>query len=218
MAASLRDRNKVPYPIEDMTVATPEQEQQQASPADAQVPAGLTQAGAARRRFTRAGAAATGVLLTLKSQPGMAVSVCVTPSGYQSSLTGSPHQSAANTCNGVSPEQYVTWYDNNQAGSWAPSDLNIVFSAVFTPAGGAQEGAKMRDLMIYSGGDQESLIMKYLCANYLNMASGRMPFLQMSMLNAIWTGWRTPSAPFRPSAGAAPWGYNEIIIYLMGTT
>jgi hypothetical protein len=203
-----------------MTVATPEQEQQQASPADAQLPAGLTQAGAARRRFTRAGAAATGVLLTLKSQPGMAVSVCVTPSGYQSSLTGSPDPHAANTCLGVSPSQYVDWYDTQQTSAWAPVATTIVFSSVFTTGSNDPNDASktMYELMKYTGSTQELLIMKYLSANYLNMATSRMPFLQMSMLNAIWTGWRTPGSPFRPSAGAAPWGYNEIIIYLMGTT
>jgi hypothetical protein len=200
-----------------MIVATPEKEQHQTSPADAQVPAGLTQAGAARRRFGRAGAAATGVLLTLKSQPGMACSICVCPSGYQSSLTGSPNPHAPNPCNGVPPSQYVSWCDNKQNSTWSPCSTTLIFSAVFT-TGGNNVNMKMRDLMAYTGSNQERLIMKYLCANYLNMATGRMPFLKMSMLNAIWTGWRTPSKPYVPSAGANPWGYNEIITYLMGTT
>lgn len=198
-------------------MATPEQEQSQASPAGAQAPAGLSQAGAARRRFTRAGAAATGVLLTLKSQPGMACSICVAPSSYASLKMGTSLTHASNPCNGVPPSQYVQWCDNNQSGSWSPCSTSIKFNSVFTTGGGSVT-MKMRDLMAYTGSNQERIIMKYLCANYLNMATSRMPFLKMSMLNAIWTGWRTPSQPFRPSAGAAAWGYNEIITYLTGTT
>lgn len=45
--------------------------------------------GAARRRFTRLGAGATGVILTLHSQPGMAADGlrCTTPSGFMSMTT-----------------------------------------------------------------------------------------------------------------------------------
>ena len=119
----------------------------------------------------------------------------------------------------MSPSQYVDWYDSQQTGTWAPVATTIVFSSVFTTGSNdpADAARTMYELMKYTGSTQELLIMKFLSANYLNMATGRMPFLQMSMLNAIWTGWRTPGYPFRPSAGAAPWGYNEIIIYLMGT-
>lgn len=37
--------------------------------------------GRARRRFTRAGLGATGVLMTLASQPGMAADVCTREPG-----------------------------------------------------------------------------------------------------------------------------------------
>lgn len=62
----------------------------------------LSAHGTARRRFTRAGAAASGVLLTLHSQPGMALDICSTPSGYQSGLV-SARPNDPGTCAGRSP-------------------------------------------------------------------------------------------------------------------
>lgn len=62
----------------------------------------LSAKGTARRRFTRAGAAASGVLLTLHSQPGMAAVVCAGPSGFQSGLVSArPNDPGA--CAGRSP-------------------------------------------------------------------------------------------------------------------
>jgi hypothetical protein len=62
----------------------------------------LSAQGASRRRFTRAGAAASGVLLTLHSQPGMAATVCAGPSGFQSGLISArPNDPGA--CAGRSP-------------------------------------------------------------------------------------------------------------------
>ena len=58
--------------------------------------------GAARRRFTRAGVGASGVLMTLASQPGMAA-VCATPSGSLSSGMTSRAPNTQVTCGGVSP-------------------------------------------------------------------------------------------------------------------
>ena len=51
----------------------------------------LAPKGVARRRFARVGAGATGVILTLHSQPGMATfskTLCKSPSGYMSMKPG----------------------------------------------------------------------------------------------------------------------------------
>jgi len=69
--------------------------------------------GASRRRFTRAGAGAAGVILTLHSQPGMATyghygGVCASPSGFMSIKTAShnPQNSCSNN------RSFVFWRDN----------------------------------------------------------------------------------------------------------
>ncbi len=57
-----------------------------------------------RRRFTKSGLAATGVILTLASRPVLANAVCKSPSGYASANTSSHiHE----MCFGNSPEYYA---------------------------------------------------------------------------------------------------------------
>ena len=107
--------------------------------------------GAARRRFTRMGAGATGVILTLHSQPGMAAKgiagnngMCATPSGFMSMPTNasrSPQDSCAyNRSHG---------YWKNHPEAWktrAGIDHNAKFGKVF-PATGRYAGLADMTLM-----------------------------------------------------------------------
>ena len=85
----------------------------QAAPAVPQLDA----RGASRRRFTRAGAGAAGVILTLHSQPGMATygnygGVCASPSGFMSIKTAS--HNPQNSCS--YNRSFTFWRDNSK--SW----------------------------------------------------------------------------------------------------
>jgi hypothetical protein len=107
------------------------------SPDTQAVPPPLLDAkGIARRRFTRAGAGATGVILTLYSQSGMAgtaAAQCNSPSGFTSVTTGAsakPQFSCeANRSHG---------YWKNHANAWE-SSANIkttaLFGSIFTCGG-----------------------------------------------------------------------------------
>src|SRR5689334_17769378 len=65
-------------------------------------PAPLSPTGAARRRFARAGATASGVLLTLQSAPAMAQVICTAPSGSLSNGPTSTQPGVGTaTCQGV---------------------------------------------------------------------------------------------------------------------
>lgn len=209
----------------------PDQEQQQPRLPGAQPVPGQP-ASAARRRFGRAGAAVAvgGVLATLKSQPGMACTVCVTPSGYQSIKTGSPNPRAANKCQGVPASSWIA------ASTW-PSGINrntFKFKDAFTTTTGVSATGNTMLSLMKVGSDAEcsdrdyncqrsdsslsntAWMMKYLCANYLNMVSGKMPFLSMEILNGIWTGW-CKNQSYVPSAGAKTWYIAELKEYLSGT-
>jgi hypothetical protein len=98
--------------------------------------------GAARRRFTRAGVGASGVLMTLASQPGMAA-VCATPSGSLSSGMTSRAPNTQVTCGGVSPG-----YWKNHA--WPVGcDRNARFGDIFpcSAASSVMANMKMYDVL-----------------------------------------------------------------------
>ena len=103
-------------------------------PQPAMADAALGARGASRRRFARAGAGATGVLLTLASHPGMACSVNVGPSGYQSAVTAAKHgmkvsNAPKNHSAGLPPRYWASGY------GW-PCGTNVQFGHVFAQLGG----------------------------------------------------------------------------------
>jgi hypothetical protein len=107
--------------------------------------------GAARRRFTRIGAGATGVILTLHSQPGMAAGgACVSPSGFMSMTATSnrPQVScSANRSHGywkTHPEEWRT-----RAGI----DYNAPFGKVFLATGRYADLAKVPLMQVVDPND-----------------------------------------------------------------
>ena len=204
----------------------------------------LSARGAARRRFTRAGAAASGVLLTLHSQPGMAATICAGPSGFQSGLI-SARPNDPGTCAGVSPG---AWKNNDPApnGStngngnghgkgggknpsptplpnkvWPsgalPTDLfRTVFSCSLQMSNTYGSDSCTLDYIL---GNQPTFdkykLGAHLVAAYLNVLAGLSGFQTVPMLQNIWNELRD-TGYFSPTAGVQ-WDAKQVVDYLAGT-
>lgn len=59
-------------------------------------------------------------------------------------------------------------------------------------------------------------IAALLSAAYLNVLSGRSPFLTQQVLQNIWSEYQR-TATYTPMAGVAPWNAVTIATYLSGT-
>lgn len=180
--------------------------------------AALGARGASRRRFARAGAGATGVLLTLASHPGMACSVKVGPSGYQSVIAAAgkgitlSHRPDAYS-NGKPPEQ---WCGD---GGW-PCAPTQTFGNVFScnRHNSACGTATLKSHCAGTAGitGDKAKICQLLSAAYLNVQSGLSPFLTQASLQAIWSEYQSRGT-YTPMAGVTPWNAVTIVAYLTGT-
>ncbi|MDQ2821560.1 MAG: hypothetical protein M3Y65_14415 [Pseudomonadota bacterium] len=176
---------------------------------------GLSKRGLTRRRFARAGAGASGVLLTLVSQPGLACEVCRTPSGYQSAkgATGTQSRTAQVTCTGRGP----TYWKNNgwPAGCSGTKAFGSYFNC--TRYGG-KAFAAISCMNILSGvrnsGDKGQVAM-YLMAAYLNVLSKKSTFITTAALNDIWVEYSSRSV-YTVTAGVT-WTSYDILDYLRRT-
>jgi len=204
-------------------------DQQSAASADAVM---LGARGASRRRFARAGAGATGVLMTLASQPGMACEVCRTPSGYQSVVKGasktnanavvSAKPNAAVVCEGWTPTR---WYNSlDKYNKSYPSWRSVQFGSAFPCSDSTIRYASAETLLSLCRGygsngvtiNQSSTLAMWLVAAYLNAEFGKSSFLKTPMLVAIWSEFQSKKT-YTPTAGVTPWTYADIILYLSGT-
>ncbi|MBB3223818.1 hypothetical protein [Pseudoduganella umbonata] len=170
----------------------------------------LSSEGAARRRFTRAGVAASGVLLTLHSQPGMAVEVCTTPSGSLSgglqSFRGPPP-----TCAGRSPGYWKTH-------SWPRGcDKNQPYTRLFScnSLNAKTYGATSQSAILEPKTWDRNGIGRHLIACYLNVQAGLSSFQTVPMLQRIWLEYQTKGY-YTPTAGVR-WDGRKIVEYLQGT-
>jgi hypothetical protein len=200
----------------------------------------LSAQGASRRRFTRAGAAASGVLLTLHSQPGMAATVCAGPSGFQSGLISArPNDPGA--CAGRSPGYWKNTdpapdgsSNGNGKGNgkgpkptplpdkiWPagalPTDkFRTVFSC--TIAMNSTYGADSCTLDYVLGNEaafDQYQLGAHLVAAYLNVLAGYSSFQTVPMLQNIWNELRDKGY-FNPTAGVQ-WDAKQVVDYLTGT-
>jgi hypothetical protein len=195
-------------------------EQQQGTegtaPVSEQVAAGLSAKGAARRRFARTSAGASGVLLTLTSQPGMASVVCASPSG---SLSGNyaSHHNKSEKCNGVSPGYWKTHHSEWPGGN---SFGNSLFKLTFpcTTRTAALRIYTCFDIVdpikVANGADPDNVAM-HMMATLLNVRSGRITFLTELQVKAIWNSYTT-SGTYTPSVGVT-WNGAQIVTYLKST-
>lgn len=186
----------------------------------------LTAKGAARRRFTRAGAAASGVLLTLHSQPGMAAAVCATPSGFLSAQVSARNPDAS-TCSGRSPGVWLQslqprGHGKNNPGhvDW-PVSPDTLFRSVFTTnlAMSSKLGSDKATLEYVLANNDPSFdpnnLGSHLVAAYLNVLSGRSTFQTVPMLTNIWNNLRDYGV-FHPTAGV-DWYAKDVVDYLSST-
>lgn len=174
----------------------------------------LGQRGASRRRFARAGAGATGVLLTLASQPGMACDICMSASGYQShskSMTAASHKEPV-VCAGRNP----TYWKHTR--SW-PRDCrsSAEFGKHFTCFGSTTNtyGSTTCMKILTPQSFDPHGVGVYLMAMYLNVLSGKTSFMTVEQVRAIWNSYRDTGF-YSPTAGVK-WDASQIVFYLSGT-
>lgn len=186
------------------------------------VDAALGARGTARRRFARAGAGATGVLLTLTSQPGMACEICRTPSGYQSVMAANKVNAVVSNnpntrvnCEGWSPAR---WCRN--LGTWRTTQFNTAFTCPRGSAiGNATAETLLKQCMSQTAAfqpEQSSLLAMWLVAAYLNVKYGKSSFLTLPILQSIWREFELTKT-YTPTAGVTPWQFADIVVYLSGT-
>jgi hypothetical protein len=179
--------------------------------------AGLSAKGAARRRFARAGAGTTGVLLTLYSQPGMACTYCgIAPSAAMSAIgqhrtVGTlSHKGPAAVCAGLPPSAWAA--ASHWPGGCAPGDG---FHQHFSCSRFSQYHNETCKTILAGANCDVSKVAQYLMAAYLNVVSGRVNFLSVEALQSCWTEWSTKGY-YEPMAGQR-WYANDIVSYLYGT-
>lgn len=166
----------------------------------------------ARRRFTRAALAASGVLLTVKSTPGMAAQVCTSPSGSLSTRFASHHAEVPN-CQGRSPGY---WKNHGWNGTGIDKQ-NALFSTYFPcpPKDATTFGmVRLVDILKHQSYDQDNVGM-HMAASLLNARAGLNSLPTEAQLVKIWTDFRA-TGTYQPSTGNPNivWTGADIVAYL----
>lgn len=179
--------------------------------------------GVARRRFTRAGLGATGVILTLHSQPGMATGMtCASPSGFMSIKSAS--HNPQNSCSYNRSHGY--W--KTHSGDWRArcgTSPDTMFTEVLI-ARGAYAGLKDYTLMQIINPpkevkriDRNNVAMQMVTA-LLNARASQMAgipsVLPEDKVVAMWNEF-TSTGYYRPTGSAKPWSGAQIAGYLETT-
>lgn len=201
-------------------MANEEQHELQAGPSDnaGQPPEGLSPTGAARRRLGKAGLGASGVILTLTSQPGMATTklMCTSASAYGSFKPVS-HKHASIPCDGRSPGYWKNWPRQWYGAYTSP---NAKFGAVFKCLGTTAPMAPMTLLEVlgppnqYKGLDSNNVGM-HIVAALLNARSGRVTQLPEWKVLEIWTEYAR-TRYYSPRKDTS-WDGAQIVDYLKST-
>jgi hypothetical protein len=172
--------------------------------------------GKARRRFARAGAGATGVLLTLHSQPGMACTYCgvsmsaaVSAIGQKRTIGMLSHHGPAPVCSGKLPRE---WLSMSWPKGCTPTDL---FRNHFSCSSRSPYYKLTCKAVLQGSNNDPSRMGMYIMAAYLNVLSKRVNFLSVPSLQGLWNEWSTKGY-YAPMAGQR-WLANDIVTYLYGT-
>lgn len=185
--------------------------------------------GATRRRFTRAGVAASGVLLTLHSQPGMAVQACTTPSGFQSLKFGGSHNPRVGECGGYSPGgwgQSMNKANNPLAKMKWWTQINpetTKFRDLFGYCGSGYyanlgtDAATLKAVLLDQGNNLDhNQLGAHMVASFLNNHFGLSPYPDKATLVKIWYDFINDGV-YVPSAGVPGWDAEKIKFYLTNT-
>jgi hypothetical protein len=175
----------------------------------------LKPSGASRRRFTKAGLGASGVILTLPARSVLAGgggnggggnSTCKSPSGFLSG-NASTHGPEP-ICQGRSPGYWKT-HDG-----W-PIPPDTKFSSIFNCAPSlAYKDFTLGKLIEPQKEDANKLAM-HLIAALLNARMGWTPFLTEERIHSMFNEWQADGT-FSPSAGV-DWDAAQIVLYLTAT-
>lgn len=189
--------------------------------------------GESRRRFTKAGLAASGVMVTLASRPVLGCTTTDAPSGFVSGDVS--HRGQTQGSCGVSPGYWKNHTDwpppmKPDAGNGKPSqnkhgltgDNNdgTLFSSVFdcTKSRSAPYAAiAMSDLLDHQAFDVSNLGMHCVAA-YLNALAGMTPFLPANEIVKMFNQWAATGYfyPLYP-ATSVKWDAAQIVDYLTKT-
>ena len=179
--------------------------------------------GAARRRFARAGVGATGVILTLQSQPAMATyGKCVSPSGFVSATTGT----SLNPIRSCSSNEDPDYWQNNKTrwNSRAFTNPHDRFDLHFACPKGYSALAKLtmydvlcRKTTTIKSADPSG-ISRLCIAALLNarMNQQSAAVLSPDRVKDIWKQYAQTNV-FFPAKNATPWSRATIIDYLRTT-
>lgn len=176
-------------------------------------PTEISASGLSRRGFAKLGAGAGGVLLTLASQPGMAQTMCASPSQSLSKWK-STHSTVKLQCAGLSPgyweKTFHTWPSPCQA-----SRSSLTFGALFD----CSNRSDYRDILVQKLLAPQKFdtynIGRHFAATYLNIQANKISFLTIDGLRTMWREWLT-TGYYRPTAGVA-WDATKIVNYLKST-
>jgi hypothetical protein len=197
----------------------------------------LDQRGATRRRLAKAGIGTAGVLLTLESRSAMGAMMCKSPSG---ALSGglSSNYGPQPVCQGLSPgywKNHDTWPISRDTlfanvfyvpGDRSTCTVNAAVNAAVKDKdkdkdkdkgkdpGGSYLCSTMLDLLSPQSFDQNNLAM-HAIATYLNILSGRISFLSVETVLAMWRDVQT-SGHYSPTADVY-WSREQVKNYLEAT-
>jgi hypothetical protein len=176
----------------------------------------MTAKGGSRRRFAKAGAGVSaGVLLTLASQPAMAT-VCTSPSGTVSGNSSRKTGGSA-ACVGRSPGY---WKTHHYAWKGAGTNGDALFKLTFYCGGRCTALAKYTcfdvvDPTKVNNGDDPDNVAMHIMATLLNVRSGKIGFLTINQVVAIWYAYATTGS-YTPTVGVT-WNGAKIVSYLKST-
>lgn len=180
--------------------------------------------GESRRRFTKTGIAASGVLVTLASRPALGCTVGVSPSVYCSGNVSG--HGTSSTSNPGCPPSY--WSGNCDHGWPAQCKTDTLFQNCF-PATSKSAGYDYTLIQILDPqghpkkvngkyfSDPQSGLLRFMVAAYLNNAANKAPFLTQTNIKNMYTSVYKGTGSYIPTAGAKAMTPSVIMTYLGGT-
>lgn len=193
---------------------------------------------AKRRRFLRAGAAASPAVLSLASQPALGVN-CFTPSRSLSRNTSVSQQGKYGEClRAESPGNYKAQQDPNAGAYHWPASVppSTLFHSVFTaqgsrtgtifikpnPSGVGHISMTMGEVLDLTGNADPGKVAFHLIGAYLNAKGGNGAVINLgtlgpgetveSIIIGVWSEW-VSKGYYEPMAGMQ-WGSEQIVNYL----